>query len=507
MWSQQPDYKVLFSNFNDRDGGSIVASLQQMNIPYKFTEGGAAILVPSNMVYDARLKLASQGLPKGGNVGFELLENQKLGVSQFHEQINFQRALEGELATSIQSISSVQSARVHLALPKSSVFLREQQKPTASVLINLFPGRNLDPQQVSAVVHLVSSSVPELPPANVSLIDQNGNLLTDMKKTASANNLDPSQLKYIEELQRSIVKRIESIITPIMGDKNVHAEATVDVDFSHSEQAAETYTPNQAPNTAAIRSQQSNESLNGNSIGSGVPGSLSNQPPVPATAPLTVPPLPGSSAGSTPGTSAPNATTRKDSSTNYEVDKTVKYIQQPMGGIKHLSVAIVVNYKIAPDKSGKMIPRPLTDEEKTQITDLAKEAMGFNKDRGDTINVVNSPFAGMEKELIVEISLTKKLQDYAISNWSELVKYLVGSIVLLYLFFGVMRPMLKKLTTKSIHEEKEVIEKFDDEKSPEEKVDAPVEGKTYEDKLNIAKQMAKDDPKVVANLVKTWVGE
>jgi flagellar M-ring protein FliF len=238
MWSQQPDYRVLFSNFSDRDGGAIVASLQQMNIPYKYADGGGAILVPADKVHDARLKLASQGLPKGGNVGFELMENQKLGVSQFHEQVNFQRALEGELARSIQSIAQVQAARVHLALPKASVFVRDQQKPTASVLINLHPGRSLDQQQVNAMVHLVASSVPDLPPKNVSVIDQNGNLLSQNDKQRDANGLDPSQLKYVQELQQSIVKRIESIISPIVGPDNVRAEATADVDFSHTEQAA-----------------------------------------------------------------------------------------------------------------------------------------------------------------------------------------------------------------------------------------------------------------------------
>ncbi|HCY64603.1 MAG TPA: flagellar basal body M-ring protein FliF, partial [Oxalobacteraceae bacterium] len=278
MWSQQPDYRVLFSNFSDRDGGAIVASLQQLNIPYKYAEGGGAILVPADKVHDARLKLASQGLPKGGNVGFELMENQKLGVSQFHEQVNFQRALEGELARSIQSIAQVAGARVHLALPKASVFVRDQQKPTASVLINLHQGRSLDQQQVNAVVHLVASSVPDLPPKNVSVIDQNGNLLSQNDKQRDPNALDPTQLKYVQELQQNIVKRIESIISPIVGADNVRAEATADVDFSHSEQAAEIYKPNQEPNSGTVRSQQSSESVNGAQNGAaGVPGALSNQ--------------------------------------------------------------------------------------------------------------------------------------------------------------------------------------------------------------------------------------
>ena len=202
LWSQKVEYRVLFANFNDRDGGAIVASLQQMNVPYKYSDGGTAILVPENMVHDARLKLASQGLPKGGNVGFELMENQKLGISQFLEQVNFQRALEGELARSVQSLASVQTARVHLALPKASVFVRDQQKPTASVILSLYPGRFLDQQQVSAIVHLVASSVPELSPKAVTIVDQNGNLLSDTTKQAQTNTLDPTQLKYVQDMQQ-----------------------------------------------------------------------------------------------------------------------------------------------------------------------------------------------------------------------------------------------------------------------------------------------------------------
>lgn len=177
-WSKNVEYNVLFSNISDRDGGQIVASLQQMNVPYKFSEGGGAILVPAAQVHDARLRLASQGLPKGGLVGFEIMENQKLGASQFLEQVNYQRALEGELARSIQSLQAVQAARVHLAIPKTSAFLRDEQKPTASVVLNLFPGRAIDASQVAGIVHLVASSVPQLMPTHISVIDQNGNLVS-----------------------------------------------------------------------------------------------------------------------------------------------------------------------------------------------------------------------------------------------------------------------------------------------------------------------------------------
>ncbi|BBB66497.1 flagellar M-ring protein [Undibacterium sp. YM2] len=512
LWSQTPDYKVLFSNFNDRDGGAIVASLQQLNIPYKYSEGGNAILVPASQVHDARLKLASQGLPKGGNVGFELMENQKLGISQFLEQVNFQRALEGELARSIQAVSAVQTARVHLAIPKSQVFIRDQQKPTASVLLNLYPSRVLDQQQVSAIIHLVASSVPELSAKNVTIVDQNGNLLSDPAKQMANNSLDPSQLKYVQEYQQNIIKRIESIISPIVGANNVRAEATADIDFSRSEQAAETYKPNSPPEASAIRSQQTSESYNKAGNPSGIPGALSNQPPVPATAPIVA-----SGAANTQSAASNAGLMQKDSTMNFEVDKTIRYTQQPMGGVKRLSVAVVINYKTETDKNGKTTTRPLTDIEKTQITDLTREAMGFNKDRGDTLNVVNSPFASPEKEPIVDLPLWK--QPDVLQTAKEIAKYIGVAIVLAYLFFGFLKPMLLKMMGK----DKETLEAIEAEKRAQEEAEKEEEeaaivnlskeaelqntrhGSSYEMNLEMAKQLAKDDPRIVANVVKAWV--
>lgn len=521
MWSQKTEYRVLFSNFSDRDGGAIVASLQQMNVPYKYSEGGSAILVPETMVHDARLRLASQGLPKGGNVGFELMENQKLGVSQFLEQVNFQRALEGELARSIQSLSAVQGARIHLALPKASVFVRDQQKPTASVILTLYPGRMLDGQQVSAIVHLVASSVPELSPKAVTIVDQNGNLLSDTTKQP-ANGLDPTQLKYVQDLQQDIVKRVESIIAPIVGSGNVRAEATADVDFSRSEQAAETYKPNQTADSAAVRSKQSSESQNGSSSSSGIPGALTNQPPAPATAPIVNPPVAGAAAGAagaaaTPATS--NGTSHKDATINYEVDKTVRYVQQPMGGVKRLTVAVVVNYKRTVDQTGKIVMKPLTEAERNQISDLVREAMGFNKDRGDSLNVVNTQF---NSEMEPEVPLWK--QPDMIQLAKEIGKYVLLAAVLLYLYFGVLRPIIWKITGK---EEKEAKARAEAEAAEAaaaaglmydpDNPDAVVqlsgeaaeldERAAYKANLETAKQWAKNDPKLVASIIKTWVND
>jgi flagellar M-ring protein FliF len=511
FWAQQPDYRVLFSNFSDRDGGAIVASLQQMNIPYKYSEGGTAILVPSEQVHDARLKLASQGLPKGGNVGFELMENQKLGTSQFLEQVNFNRAQEGELARSIESLAAVQTARVHLALPKASVFVRDRQKPTASVILNLFPGRALDQQQVSAIVHLVASSVPELLASNVTVVDQAGSLLSDLGK--GNKSLDPNQLKYIQQIQSNIIKQVESILTPIVGPNNVRAEATADVDFSQVEQAAESYKPNQPPEAAAMRSQQTSESQTPNINGaSGVPGALTNQPPTPATAPITATPT-----GGTASTGATAGNSRKESTTNFEVDKTVRYVQQPMGGIKRLTVAVIVNYKRIVDSKGKITIKALTAAEKTQITDLVKEAMGYSKERGDSLNVLNTPFDGVDKPEPVPAP-TPWWKDQ--ENWDlakKIGRFLLAAIALAYIFFRLLRPLLRPVLRK-LDELNVKPVAHEEPKEEDEPTDADITKTTamqemeakqhqgYRENLQTAKNMAKEDPRVVANVIKAWVG-
>ena len=513
LWSQQPDYKVLFSNFSDRDGGAITASLDQMAIPYKFSEGGSAILVPSEHVHDARLKLASQGLPKGGNVGFELMENQKLGVSQFHEQVNYQRSLEGELARSIESLAAVGSARVHLALPKPSVFVREQQKPTASVLLNLQPGRVLDIAQVSAIVHLVASSVPELPVSNVTVVDQAGNLLSENGKPAGAKQLDPNQLKYVTEIQQRIIKQVESLITPLVGQGNVRAEATADIDFAQVDTAAEIYKPNSPPEASAIRSQQVSEANGpGGANPSGVPGALSNQPPGTATAPLD-------GAGAAPG--APGATaapTRKDSTTNYEVDKTVRYEQRPMGGIKRLTVGVLVNYRrIVDAKTGKVTVKALTAAEVAQINDLVKEAMGYSQARGDTLNVTNAPFDGVDRPATPQPQLDWWKDPANLPLAKELGRYLLLALVLGFLYFRLLRPLLRPLLRRFDEITDVPPASAEPEMTKEQAVQAEVQriqleeadtniARGYRENLAMAKTLAKEDPRVVANVVKAWVG-
>ncbi|VXC67022.1 flagellar basal-body MS-ring/collar protein FliF [Massilia sp. 9I] len=514
MWSQAPEYRVLFSNYSDRDGGAITASLDQMGVKYKFSEGGSAILVPAEQIHDLRLKLAAQGLPKGGNVGFELMENQKLGTSQFVEQVNYQRSLEGELARSIQSLGSVSAARVHLALPKPSVFVRDQQKPTASVLLNLQPGRALDPGQVSAIVHLVASSVPELTVGNVTVVDQNGNLLSETGTKSPGNKgLDATQLKYVDQVQQNIIKQVESIIAPLVGKENVRAEATAEIDFAQVDTAAEMYKPNSPPEPQAIRSQQTSESSQPGAGASGVPGALSNQPPGVATAPIDGQPVPN-------GAPAANGPTRKDATTNYEVDKTIRYEQRPMGGVKRLTVGVVVNYRRSIDpKTGKIVVKPLAANEVAQINELVKQAMGYSQQRGDTLNVTNAPFDGVDRP-----DDTPQAPDWwrdpaNLPLAKEIGKYLLLFAVLAFLYSRIllplMRPAIKKfdeVTALPPEPEPEVVDEVAEEIAAElaeeelEEQEVERRNQGYRKNLEMAQELARQDPRIVANVVKAWLG-
>lgn len=507
MWAKQPDYVVLFSNISDQDGGAIVSALTQQNVPYKFTEGGGAILVPSSQVHDLRLRLAAQGLPRGGMVGFELMEGQKLGISQFAEQVNYQRALEGELARSIQSLAAVQAARVHLAIPKQSAFLRDTQKPTASVLVNLQPGRALDAAQIAGIVHLVASSVPQLETDHVTVVDQSGTLLSAGNDAMRMAGLDASQLSYVKEIEKSYVQRIEAILSPITGTDNVRAQVAADVDFSQTEQTAETFKPNSAPESNVMRSTQSVETLSREPGAAGVPGALSNQPPVPATAPLTTPPAPGTPAGKAGQTAPaqPPLSSHKESTVNYEVDKTIKHVRQSMGSIRRLSVAVVVNHKQIIGSGGKVTAKALSDAELKQINDLTREAMGFNKERGDTLNVANTPFDPGSRELLPEVPLWK--DPSVISFAKELGKYLLFGGLAAYLFFGVVRPFLRNLAASAkATRELNQLELATPGALPSPGHASATDAVGYDQKLLNARQLAKQDPKLVANVIKDWVG-
>lgn len=494
LWYQTPSYQALYTNLSEKDGGAVINALTQMNIPYK-AEGTSTIKVPMDKVYEVRLKLAAQGIPKGG-AGFDLLDNQKLGVSQFIEQINYQRALEGELVRTIEAISAVQGARVHLAIPRPSVFLRDQQKPSASVFLNLGGGKRLDPTQVSGIVHLVSSSVADLSAQNITVVDQNGNLLIAPDVHGNKAGLDPTQLEFLHQLEASYIARIEAIVGPIVGAGNVRAQVTADLDFSQTEQTAETFKPNPTPQESAIRSLQTSDAGGGaGGTAQGVPGALSNQPPGTATAPITAPPgsapVGGTAAVTTPSSSA--VAGNREATTNFELDKTIKHTKLPVGSVKRLSAAVVVNYKQKTAEDGKVSLTPLTAAELTQVNNLVKEAIGFTTARGDSLNVVNAAFNLPPPETIAEIAFWEKPLFEA--RVMAVLKFIGIAIVLWLLVTRFLMPVLRQL---AIPPPPPPLE----ERSQQPAREAVV----YQDNLQAARQIARQDPKVVATVVKEWVG-
>ncbi|PMS22470.1 flagellar basal body M-ring protein FliF [Trinickia dabaoshanensis] len=524
LWSRTPDYHVLYSGLSDQDGGTIIAALQQANVPYKLSEGGTAILVPSDQVNDVRLKLASQGLPKSGSVGMELMDNEKFGISQFAEQVNYQRALEGELERTIQSISVVRQARVHLAIPKPTVFVRDREAPTASVLVNLYPGRVLDEGQVSAITHMVASSVSDLPVKNVTIVDQDGTLLT---QSASLAGLDASQLKYVQQVEHNTQQRIDAILAPLFGAGNAHAQVSADIDFSQQEQTAEVYGPNGNPQQAAIRSQQTSQATDMTQSGaSGVPGALSNTPPQPASAPLAV----ASGAQATAGVTTTPISERKDATTNYELDKHVSHVEQAKGGVKRLSAAVVINYQRVVDAKGHASMQPLTPEKLAQVTQLVKDAMGYDAKRGDSVNIVNATF---ETEADPLANLPWWKQPQIISLAIQAAKWLGIGLVALVLYLLIIKPAMRRAfpppSEAQAAENSGVGSMLD---GPGEPVlldggsPSPVttameldndmeqnllafesEKHKFERNLDYARTIARKDPKIVATVVKNWVSD
>ncbi|HEY1392002.1 MAG TPA: flagellar basal-body MS-ring/collar protein FliF [Methylibium sp.] len=500
MMNSQGDYKVLYANLSDKDGGAVIAQLSQMNVPYKHAEGGSAILVPASMVHDARLKLASAGLPKGSVVGFELMDNARFGITQFQERLTFQRGLEGELTRSITALSAVQAARVHLALPNQNGFFREQQKPSASVMLTLYPGRTLDRAQLAGIVHLVSSSVPELSPQAVSVLDQTGTLLSGSSDSGGTGGLDAQQLQYVNQIEANYTKRIVDILEPVVGRDNLRAQVAAEVDFSQTESTSEEFKPNQGQNPAAVRSQQSSSSIAGG-VGaqpSGVPGAASNQPPVPATAPINGPAQPLQAAQGGAGSSGP---ARTEAMTNYEVDKTVRVTRNATGTVKHLNAAVVINHHAVTDAKGKTSYVPLGKDELDKLTALVQESIGFNQERGDSVKVINAPFR-VEKPDAVELPLWKQPELLDLLRSAAVP----GALTLLALIvvFGAIRPALK--AARSSRPKLNAV--VDDVQSlPAANLLPVLDAPQSDNRLDVARRLAKDNPGAVANIVRGWVAK
>lgn len=443
LWGREPDYRVLYAGLSDKDGGAVLAALQQMNVPYRHGEGGV-LLVPAEKVPDVRLKLASAGLPKGSIVGFELMDNARFGQTQFQERTNFQRGLEGELTRSIMSLGSVESARVHLALPQQTGFFREQQKPSASVLVTLHPGRALDRTQLAGIVHLVASSVPEMDPKAVSILDQSGTLLTGPEGATGQQQpgLDAQQLAYVQQVERGLQRRVLELLEPVVGRDNLRATVTAEVDFSQSESTAESFRPNQGSEPAAVRSLHSAEVGPGAASAppGGVPGAMTNQPPVPASAPVNgaAAPLQPTqvNSGGALGTGG-----KRENVINYEVDKTVRVTRNATGNIKRLTAAVVVNHRSATDPKGKVNSVPLSDEEIDKLTALVQESIGFSKDRGDSVKVVSAPFRAPATDGASELPLWRQPWVLELARTFGMPVALV--LVALMLLLGVVRPALR----------------------------------------------------------------
>lgn len=504
LFNKAPEYKVLFTNLNERDGGAIMGALNQMNVPYQFADGSAALMVPADKVHETRLALAAQGLPRGGSVGFEMLDNAKFGASQFTEQVNYQRALEGELARSIEAIQAVQGARVHLAIPRQSMFVRNRQAPTASVLLNLYPGRGLDDTQVAAVAHLVSSSVADLTVSNISIVDQHGRLLS--LPGGEGRGMDAGQFRQVRDIEQTYAQRIEALLTPLLGPGNARAQVSAELDFSRREETSEVYRPNQDPDQATVRSRQTSESLQrGTGLPQGVPGALSNQPPVDPVAPVVNPPAPNAQ-GQAQGTTqtAPPAlpgNERREATTNYEVDRTITHLQHAMGTVSRLSVAVIVNH--VPDANGDL--QPLPPEQLAQLRELVKEAMGYSQERGDSLNLMNSAFASP-----VEIELPWWQNPMYIDLAKTVGGWLLLLLVAMWLWFALARPLLRRHLGVATGSAATDAAAANDEESAEldESVAAAARARQqsrYEENLQTARELAMKDPRAVAAVLRTWI--
>ncbi len=519
LWSQQPGYTLLYANLGSKDAGQVIDALQKSGIAFKVDETTGAVMVESGKVQSARMELAQDGLPEGNAMGFEMLQKEQgFGTSQFIETARFQRALEGELGRTITTLRNVENARVHLAIPKRSVFLRERSDPSASVMIDLYSGRSLDEGQVAAIVHLVSSSVPHLKPGKVTVVDQRGELLSsagDDNGLASTS----TQFSYNRKLESTYAERIRQLLEPIVGAGRVRASISADLDFTATERTQEVYNPGR-PELRLLRSEQTSEdSTTGSAGASGVPGALSNQPPdETALQPTASAPGAGQDAGSqSTSSSAVPINNSKSSIRNYELDKTISHTKLASGTIRRLSIAVVLDDKQELDDNDELVSKPWNDDEIKRFTGLIKDAVGFDEQRGDTINVINTSFMQQpEAEPLPEPALLEQ-------PWVwDVARQAVGALGVLLVIFGVLKPVMRSLAEKGAQGSRAAAMVpaaataaeagvGEDQlslsgASPQQaQLAAPQMG--YEQHLEAARGVVGEDPKRVAQVVKNWVGE
>ena len=503
LWSQGQNYTVLYGQLSERESGQVMDALTAAGIEYKLSPSGA-VSVPEAKVQEARIRLASQGLPQSDAMGIEMIQKDSpLGSSSMMESARYQSVLETELARTIMKVQGVQSARVHLALPKASVFLQDAHKATASVMLNLYPGRRLEPGQVAAIVHLVASSVPELSASDVTLVDQAGSLLNSPDEN-SESAASTRQLEYTHKLEESYQRRIVELLEPLVGAGRVRATVTADLDFTVTEETHENYDPQKT----AVRSEQtSSETRKGGDGAEGIPGALSNQPPGTSGAPVIpgatptagAPPAAAGQAGASQTTAAsagPSSNSQK-STRNFEVDRTLAYVKQPVGALKRLSVGVVLDDWQKAGEDGKVTTQPMSDADIKRFTQLVRESIGLKDDRGDQLNVMNQTFRGNGPLGPVESPPIWE------APWvPSVAKQAVGAGLVLLVAFLILRPLMKSLT-KSPRAARDV--------DGEDRVSLSGQGKpiklqpSFEQQIAAARTLVGQDPKRAAQVVKDWV--
>jgi flagellar M-ring protein FliF len=501
LWSQTPSYSLLFGDLSQQDAIEIVQALQQAGIDYRVDQASGAVMVPSADLQEARMKLAGQGLPHSDSIGFEILQQDAgLGTSRLVENARYQRAIEGELARSIMTLANVESARVHLATPKQSVFIRKRKAPSASVVLKLYSGRTLEKGQVEAITHLVASSVPELEASKVTVVDHKGRLLS-RKDDSPQMNLSASQFEYTKQLEDHFKHRVEEILAPLLGAENLRAEVTAEVDFTVTEQTQENYNPD----VSSLRSEQLNEQQSRLSEVQGVPGALTNQPPAAGNAPEVA----GQGTDQQKGNPLNSS---KRMTRNYELDKTVSHTRKPSSTLRRLSVAVVVNNRLVLDDQGQPMEIQRTPEEIDRISNLVKEAVGYSQERGDSVRVINESFyVPAPPEPLPEPAFWEE-------PWFwDLLRQAGGILLVLFLIFGVLKPTMQRLTRPVVVDKDEedteaasgdlVDGKRTAQSLPnDELVQLPGPG-SYEKTLDAARGMIAEDPKRVAQVVKKWIAE
>ncbi len=496
LWSRGPSFSMLYANLDEKDAAQVVQALQTANVTYQLGNGGSSIYVQAADASQIRLKLAAQGLPHGGSEANGMGGGETpFGMSELAEKTRYQQILENDLASTIASLQSVKAARVHLALPKASAFIRDRRPASASVVVTLYPGRQLDASQVGAIAHLVASSTPDLDSRQVSIIDQKGQLLTTTDPDSDAAISD-TRFRLVQRIETSYASRIEELLTPLVGPGRVRAQVMALMDFTENEKTSETYN-NEKP---LVRSEQVSheQHADGHPTEGGVPGALSNQPPAPGTQPTAANP-----AGKTTQQSADTTSSSSNETRNYELDRTISHTRDPIGTIRRLTVAVAVDNKSSVDEDGKTISTAFTKAELDQMNELVKNAVGFDTNRGDNVSVVNAPF---QNEPVAEPVNQPMWQQ---PMMREFIKQGLGALLVLGLMFGVLRPLFRGLIQNSARETELLA--LPGGLARADRLTLGSDGNSaamdYDQKVALAKRMVGQDPKQVAQVVKSWVVE